>query len=1056
MPDLTPPAKPSRSYGFLSIAVLAVAAVVALAAAWGALVSVEQSSKSAVERALFLAGEDWAEVHTNGLQVILSGKAPSEAARFAALSAAGHEVDGARVIDQVEAPEAVAIEPPRFSIEMLRNQAGISLIGLVPAETDRAALADGMRAIDPIKPVADFLEAADHPTPEGWDEALDYLLYATEMLPRSKISMDAEHVAVEAIAGSPAQKQDWERAIRRKRPAGVRLALDIRAPLDVVSPYIVRFLSDDEGTRFEACTAYNPADRTRIVAAGKAAGVKGDVDCELGLGVPSPAWPEAVARGIQAVHDLRGGSLTFSDADVTLIAPENTPQDTFDRVLGELEADLPAVFSLQGVLPVPETGPVSPAGPPEFIASLGEDGKVQLRGRVTAEQDRTIVESLARARFGTRNVYAPLRLDPALPASWAVRTLAGLEALGHLADGRVTVRPDVVTVTGSTGDKGASAKISRLLSEKLGGAEDFRVNVTYEEALDPIAAMPTPQECVAEINAVMTRNKITFAPGSAEIERSSASTVDQIAEIVKSCPDVAMEIAGYTDSQGREEMNQALSQRRAEAVVSALLARRVLTTNLAAFGYGEDSPIADNDTEAGREANRRIEFRLIGEAHQDTEPKSEGDDPPTIRPPARPTDDAGGDAQDDAAAEDAPEEAAEDAPEEAAEDADPAGGAAADAGGTAAEADSPAEDVAAVDEDRSGDAGDPVEDAAADAGDEGAEAGGDAAPDAPETLPGTIEAEAPDGPVEADAADAPVETVATEPTVAPEDAVETEAPVMPATGAAEAEVAEDLAEAPAAGAQAPATATGRDPAGETRTGPIGADPAETAAADPLDGDRSGSDTEAAVDDPSTDATEATAVEPTTSDAEIAADATAPEITDTETAAAETAADATGASAEAPGTEGDPEPVAEIDAAPEPEAETLAETDQTDPAERAADPDGAETPVADATGPAAADPAEDPAETDAALAAAEADPAATNDEADADAMPAPTDAEAGETAEDAEVAVVETDTTLAGAEAPAEFAAIRPRPRPLAAVNPELAGIRPKPRPAIVPDAPSTE
>ena len=77
-----------------------------------------------------------------------------------------------------------------------------------------------------------------------------------------------------------------------------------------------------------------------------------------------------------------------------------------------------------------------------------------------------------------------------------------------------------------------------------------------------------------------------------------------------------MEVGGYTGSQGREEMNKALSQRRADAVLSALLARRVLTTNLTAHGYGEENPIADNDTEAGREANRRIEFRLIGASAQ--------------------------------------------------------------------------------------------------------------------------------------------------------------------------------------------------------------------------------------------------------------------------------------------------------------------------------------------------------------------------------------------------------------------------------------------------------
>ena len=72
-----------------------------------------------------------------------------------------------------------------------------------------------------------------------------------------------------------------------------------------------------------------------------------------------------------------------------------------------------------------------------------------------------------------------------------------------------------------------------------------------------------------------------------------------------------MEVAGHTDSLGREIMNKELSQARANAVVDALLARRVLTSNLVAVGYGEENPIADNGTEEGREANRRIEFSLL-------------------------------------------------------------------------------------------------------------------------------------------------------------------------------------------------------------------------------------------------------------------------------------------------------------------------------------------------------------------------------------------------------------------------------------------------------------
>lgn len=598
----------------LIAAIFAAAALVSVLVAWAAMATVENRSKIAIDRALMLGGTEWAQVSTNGLQVVLSGTAPDESARFRALSLAGSQVDAGRLIDHMEVLPPVQIKAPEFSIEMLRNESGISMIGLIPAASDREQLGKRVQKIDPDHAVTDLLESADYPVPDGWNGALDFAIDALALLPRSKISVHAGRVAIEAISESGAQKQDWEKALRRKVPGGMELFLDISAPRPVITPFTLRFTMDDNGARFDACTASTEEGRAKIVAAGQAAGVSGEPDCTIGLGVPSPDWPDAVALGIHALHDLGGGSLTFADADVTLVAAAGTPQADFDRIVGELETALPDVFSLHAVLPEPVSisGKDENTGPPEFVATRSPEGMVQLRGRISDAQERTIVESFARARFGVDNVYAAMRLDPGLPLGWTVRSLAALEALDQLANGVVVVQPNVVDVRGMTGNKNASAEISRILSDKLGEAEDFRVNVKYEEKLDPVASMPSPEQCVTDINNALKEAKITFAPGSAEIELSSGKTVDKIAEILKTCPNVAMEIDGFTDSQGRAEMNKALSQRRAEAVLSALLARRVLTTNLTAHGYGEENPIADNETEVGREANRRIEFRLIG------------------------------------------------------------------------------------------------------------------------------------------------------------------------------------------------------------------------------------------------------------------------------------------------------------------------------------------------------------------------------------------------------------------------------------------------------------
>ena len=180
-----------------------------------------------------------------------------------------------------------------------------------------------------------------------------------------------------------------------------------------------------------------------------------------------------------------------------------------------------------------------------------------------------------------------------------------------LSNGYLEVTPDNVIVTGSTGDATAQDRVARLMVEKLGDGSYFETDIVYVEALDPVAALPTPDECEANIAVIVAEGKISFEPGSATIDASALDTMDRIADVLEECGDLQLEVQGHTDSQGREEMNLALSQSRAESVLNELRARRVLTGSFIAKGYGETQPVADNDTEEGREANRRIEFVLL-------------------------------------------------------------------------------------------------------------------------------------------------------------------------------------------------------------------------------------------------------------------------------------------------------------------------------------------------------------------------------------------------------------------------------------------------------------
>ena len=218
---------------------------------------------------------------------------------------------------------------------------------------------------------------------------------------------------------------------------------------------------------------------------------------------PTPSWADAAEAGIGAVAALGAGTVTFSDADVSLVAVEDTPQEVFDRVVGELQTALPDVFSLDARLP--KKADAAPAGPAEFTAVLAETGKVELRGRVSDAMQRKAVDNFAKAQFGSDKVYTATRIDPDLPQGWPVRVLAGLEALSQLHDGRLSVRADLVEISGVSGRQGAKDRISQILSNKLGKGQTFKVSVRYDEKFDPLAALPTPQECVERVNALVAK-----------------------------------------------------------------------------------------------------------------------------------------------------------------------------------------------------------------------------------------------------------------------------------------------------------------------------------------------------------------------------------------------------------------------------------------------------------------------------------------------------------------------------------------------------------------------
>ena len=572
---------------------------------------IENSSATAVEKRLALEGFDWASVQTDGLKVVLEGEAASEALRFKALAAAGQIVEAARVIDNFTITDSRPPVAPKFSVEILRNGKSISLIGLVPTKANNANFKDRVARIAGDLPVADFLETADYPVPDAWSSVISYGLLALERLEHSKISIGETQVTIEAIGESEAQKSKLLEELTRRTPADITSKIGISAPRPVITPFTLRFRITADGASFDACSADSPEAAVQILAAAKAAGLAEEATCRQGLGVPSPLWSKAATQAIAALAKLGSGSVTLSDADVTLTAPAGTDPTLFDTITSRLDGDLPEVFALNPILLVAPETPEDDAAIPEMVATLSPEGQVQIRGPVISPRAQRTLQTFAYAVFGSEDVYLSTKLQDNLPEGWMVRSLASLAGLSKLNSGIATVSPNAIDITGLTGRRSAKTDIAQILIDRLGDGTEFELEVTYLEELDPLARMLNGAECVAEITDLASQNKIKFEPGSATLDGDSRDTVQAIAEVFERCLEAPIEIGGHTDSQGREEMNLNLSKGRAEAVLTALRGARVKLKSLTAEGYGETQPIADNGTEEGREANRRIEFRLV-------------------------------------------------------------------------------------------------------------------------------------------------------------------------------------------------------------------------------------------------------------------------------------------------------------------------------------------------------------------------------------------------------------------------------------------------------------
>jgi len=128
------------------------------------------------------------------------------------------------------------------------------------------------------------------------------------------------------------------------------------------------------------------------------------------------------------------------------------------------------------------------------------------------------------------------------------------------------------------------------------------------EAQRLAAALENLQAEQTRRGIVLTLDDVLFDTGRSELKPSAARSIDQIAAFLNENPERRVQVEGFTDSQGADNYNLELSQRRADAVATAIMQRGIDAQRVRALGYGEEFPVASNDNAGSRQMNRRVEI----------------------------------------------------------------------------------------------------------------------------------------------------------------------------------------------------------------------------------------------------------------------------------------------------------------------------------------------------------------------------------------------------------------------------------------------------------------
>jgi OOP family OmpA-OmpF porin len=338
-----------------------------------------------------------------------------------------------------------------------------------------------------------------------------------------------------------------------------------------------------------------PATKGRLLEAARATlgGVEVVDQMNLSRGAP-PRFDNAALLMLDQIWKLKDGKITISDAKVSLAG--------MARELGGREAIAAALKNL------PEGFSVAAneiKAPPYIFQAYKDPVAVTLTltGYVPDNNVHAALVGAAGRKFFNEKVVGNIKASLGAPSGFANAVVPALGALSRLSTGTLVVSDREVKLSGDAFYDAAAAQIRAGLKDFPQGWQ-FKADISVKPASAPVDGTV----CQQLFSGLLAKGKIRFESGRATIDPDSAGLLDRLIETALRCPSANIEIAGHTDADGEDGFNQALSEKRAQAVTDFLVKAGLPAERFTAMGYGSTQPVATNDTDEGKAQNRRIDF----------------------------------------------------------------------------------------------------------------------------------------------------------------------------------------------------------------------------------------------------------------------------------------------------------------------------------------------------------------------------------------------------------------------------------------------------------------